>query len=411
MKKTVTYFCLQFKRAARFFPFVLTVSLLLCLGLGMILNSVLAVDSNAESKQKLSVGIVGNAEDTYLNFGIAAIQSFDSSRFTIDIVELTEPEAREQLEKGKLAAYVIIPDDFVDGIMYGDVKSVTYVTTQGSVGMGTLFKEEISRVVSRIVVESQKGVYGMQKLMRNYGLSGISKHTDAMNLQYFSLILNRTTVLETEVIGISDNLSLAGYMTCGILVLLLLLFGISCCPLFVKKDMSLPSLLCASRQNPLLQITGEYIGYFLLMLANLAVILGAVIVAAGDAIKIIPELDGMGPTELLWLVVRAIPAMLAITALQFLLYELSSSIVSGVLLQFLCAVSLGYISGCFYPIGFLPKTIQTIARFTPSGMARRYLSDLLTLREGTGDLWALIAVFALLFGLTVAMRSYRIKKQ
>lgn len=410
MKKTATYFLLQLKRAARTFPFVLTISLLICLGLGLVLGTLVETDNAAEDKQKLSIGIVGDTSDEYLSLGIAAVKSFDSSRLSVNFLELSEAEAKAMLTGGELVAYIVIPDGFVEGIMYGDIKQITYVASSQSVGIAAMFKEEISAMVSRMVIESQKGVYGMQRLMRANGISGVSTQTDAMNLRYFSLIFNRTSVLTTEILGVSDDLSFAGYMTCGLLVLLLLLVGISCCPMFAKKETALLQLLAASGRRPYLPALCEYAVYLLVILVNLGVLMTAAMLTAGDALSLIPELARLSLADLPSLLVRTLPALLAITALQFLLYELSSDIVSGVLLQFLCAVSLGYISGCFYPIGFLPDTIRTLSQFTPSGAARQYLSALFTSRSATGDLTALLAFFILFTGLAAAVREYRTRR-
>jgi ABC-type uncharacterized transport system permease subunit len=132
-------------------------------------------------------------------------------------------------------------------------------------------------------------------------------------------------------------------------------------------------------------------------------------VFSGGAAALIPELDGMSGGGAIMIFVKFIPAVLAVTALQFLLYELTDSVVSGVLLQFVCAIGLSYISGCFYPISFFPRSIQLLSSVMPSGIARGYLSALISGAECGGELAALMAYTVILLGVAALTRHRRIK--
>jgi len=192
---------------------------------------------------------------------------------------------------------------------------------------------------------------------------------------------------------------------------MIFLCGISCCPLFVKKDMALPKLLCVSGHSPLSQVFGEYAAYFILMFSNILVILVTVFFALGDTVSIIPELYDYTALDAALLVIKFIPGIIMITSLQYLLYEISSSIVSGVLLQFISSIALTYAGGCFYPISFFPEGIQKLAKFLPSGIARSYLSECIT-SEQTASAGAIIILVSVLFiGLAVVVRKYRITQK
>lgn len=411
MRKTSTYFLLQLKRCARFLPFVLIISLLLCAGLGMLLRALFQTNGNSEENQKITIGVVGDTNSSYLNFGLEAIKTFDTSRFSINIEEMSERAAERALENGEIAAYVIIPEGFVDDMVMGDVGQLSYVTTDGAVNIASLFKEEVSEMVATFAVESQMGIYGLQTLLRENKIKGVYDYSDQLTLKYFSLILGRTHMVDTDNIGVSDNLSFIGYMCCGIVIFLLLLCGISACPLFVRRDMSLPQLLSSTRRSPFLQVSGEFFGYFCMMLCNFTLIFVMLVLVAEDAITLIPELEYFSRKEILTLGLKMLPAVLTLCALQFLLFELCSGVVSGVLLQFISTISLGYISGCFYPSSFFPPTIQSVAKFTPSDVARRYMCKLISEKGASTELVTLFVMFCLLFACAVLVRNYRIKKQ
>ncbi|MBQ9747996.1 MAG: ABC transporter permease [Clostridia bacterium] len=405
MKKLSVYFALQVKRALRYFPFVLAIMLLICLALGIALGAIASVEADDERHGKVRIGIVGDTDESFLGFGLAAIQSLDSSRYAMELVEMTEEQARRTLADGSLAAYLILPEGFVSSVVKGDIKPITYVTTGSGVDMASLFKEEILSAISRMLVESQKGVYGLEEVMRANGV-WVSGSLDRMASEYFSLILSRNAVFETKVIGVSDGLSFPAYMLCGFSVLMILLGGLPCCSLLIRRDLSLPRLMNARGRGGFYQVVGEYAPYFLMMLTvfSLLFMLAFSLLAA--------EMPALAPSGgwHLDLILRLLPTVLALTAMQFLLYELSTGLVGGVLAQLLTAVAMGYVSGCMYPIGFFPDTIRALSAVLPSGLARVCLSTLYSGEDVTWTAIALVGYAVLFLLLSVGVRRYRIAR-
>lgn len=410
MKKALTYAYLQLKRMAKLAPFIWGITILLCLCLSLALSAIVNMDKSSDEKRKFTVGIVGDFSDSYFGFGISAVQSLDPSRFSIDIVELTESQAQQKLENGEIMAYVVIPEGYIDDAMHGDINKLSYVTQESGLDIAVLFKDEVLDMISCILVESQNGIYGMQDAVRknNIKVSHIMDHTNALMAEYLTLIINRSTALEQNIIGVSDSLSFGAYMYSGITVLLMLLCGVACCPFFMRRDKALSALLNADRRGPIYQITSEYAAYLFLMLINTAVLFCVLVIGSGEAVAIIPELAGFTISKALSVFVQFIPAIIAITSLQFLLYELTNSIVSGVLLQVICAIGLAYVSGCLYPISFFPKSIQTLSALTPTGMAREHLSSLISGKTEILSALILVGYATVLIGIAALVRSRRI---
>ena len=406
MKKTLTYAYLQLKRMAKLAPFIWGITILLCLCLSLALSTIINTDQSADNKRKFTVGIVGDFSDSYFGFGISAMQSLDPSRFSIEIVELTEHQAKQKLENGDIMAYVIIPDGYIDDAMHGDINKLSYVTKESGFDIAVLFKDEVLDMISCMLVESQNGIYGMQDAVRknNIEVSDIMDHTNALMAEYLTLIINRSTAIEQKIVGISDSLSLGAYMYSGITVLLILLCGISCCPFFMRRNKALSVLLNADLCGPMYQISGEYAAYLFMTLVNTAVLFGVLIVGAGDTVAIIPELAGFTLRKSLSIFVKFIPAIIAVTSLQFLLYELTDSVISGVLLQVICAIGLAYVSGCLYPISFFPKSIQTLSALTPTGVARGYLSSLISGKGEITSALILVGYSVVLIGAAMIVR-------
>ena len=406
MKK---YFYSQVKRVVRFLPIILVISMVLCVLVSIIFSAMLSIDENKKDKQKFAIGVVGDTKESFLGIGISALENFDSSRFAIEFVELDEEKAKSSLQKGEISAYAVVPDDFVNSLVHGEIKKIKYYTTDDGVGISAVFEKEVTQVISNILVQSQKGVYGLADAMEDNGASYCTgEKMNELCAEYFELIINRTSMGKNEYIGIADEVSMQGYFLCSIITLFVFLFGISCVSMYAKRDISLNRILYAKGQSGQRQIICEYFTYFLLV--YLVVFVTSVCVAVLGGLKsLIPELEYMGMSEILLFTIRIIPVVAMISAFHFLLFEITRDIVTGVLLQFIASVSLTYISGCFYPIYFFPEIVQRISTFLPAGLARSYLSESIVQKPITISFVFILIYFVLFLGVTILVRNRRIK--
>lgn len=105
-----------------------------------------------------------------------------------------------------------------------------------------------------------------------------------------------------------------------------------------------------------------------------------------------------------------LPVVMVFAAMQLCIYEWVSGPVTGVLIQFLAATVLGYLSGCFYPITFFPAEIQVLAPYLPTGAAMGYSGKLIT-GQAFGRELAVLGIYgAGGFLLAVLRRKYRLVK-
>ena len=402
------YFYLQLKRLIKILPPLLIACLVISLALGVFLGGMIENDKNDAKNQKFKIAVVGSTEDSYLNMGVKALETLDSTRFAVEIEQTDEVTARKNLESGKLAAYVVIPKGFAEAAYRGDIMKIKYYTTDSAVGVVSIFKDEVTKTISDILVDSQKGVYGFgDALQENTSISNIGDRMTALSLEYVSLILKRSEIYTVSVLGVSSGLSTAGYFLCGILTLFILLLGIVATGVFIKKDNSLCRVISAKGGNALWQVASEYLAYFLLIFLIVSLVL-TVILGFTDLSDVIPDISWLVLADIPLLLIKLIPAVAIITALQFLLFEISSSLVSGVLLQFLTAVTLGYISGCFYPIYFFPESVQNFSQLLPSGLARVHISNCISNAFDNKLVLAGAVYFAVIMLITVIVRRYRI---
>ena len=265
--KCKSYLLLQLKRGLKLMPQVLIVTLLLALCAvlaGLMLSD---LDEADGAKQKIEIGVVGDTKDTYLNIGLYALEHLDSSRFSVRLQTMEEQEARTALYAGRLTGYLVIPEDFVEGMVNGDHHPITYVTSTGATGFGTIVAEELASDISRLLLETENAIYGAQAFTGQY-IDGVDPYDAGQALveRYMRLVLNRNRLFEVETIGTADSLSPEGYYLCGMAVAMLLLWGISCSPLISRRSNELCGILNANGLEGAGQILSEFAAFFLLML-------------------------------------------------------------------------------------------------------------------------------------------------
>ncbi|MEE0264990.1 MAG: ABC transporter permease [Acutalibacteraceae bacterium] len=402
------YFISQIKRVFKLMPIILAVTILLCMALAVVFGVVLKLDSQSEKNNKFIIAIAGNTEDTYLDMGIKALETIDSSRFAIEFIHTDEANAKQGLKNGEISAIAVIPDNFVKSVMYGEIIQIKFYTSPDSVGMVTIFKDEITQAVSDILIHSQRGIYGLYHAMgKNATEAQAVEHMNELCIEYVDLILNRSYMYENKLLGISDGLSVEGYFLCGFVTLFFFLFGIACTPVFVKRDLSLNRILLSKGKGSLKQVISEFLAYLTVIMLMVAVVL--LVISLIEPLKdIVPELKYMNISFALVLIVKLIPVIAMIASFHFILFELTSDIISGVLLQFLTAVAVTYISGCFYPIQFFPTAVQRASVYLPPSISRSFIACCLNEESVVFTLLMALIYIAVFITFTVVIRNYKL---
>lgn len=405
------YFALQCKRMLRQLPATLLVTVLLLGSAGLLGSALLEKNRSDAPVTRIRIGMVGDFENEYLKLGLVAAQNADPSRFSIEFAVLEDEDAaRAELLRGTISAYVRIPDTFVESLQHGRVETIRYVSTSGSVSLGTALTDEIVAAVGELLSATQDAIYGTQHLVEDK-LPKMKpwKAGDALGQLYIGEVLGREALFETEIIKTPTGLDLADSMLCGVLVLFLMLWGITASGVFARREQELGGMLCARGMGALPQVAAELGAYLALLLVTLA----AVAVPALLVLKTV-DLSALGidlqPAALTRLIVRLLLVAVMTGALQFLLYELATGVIQGVLLQFLTAMALGYASGCLYPLRFFPVAMQAVAQWLPTGCAIAFLGAGLAHQPGVGAGLALAAYAVLFFVAAAALRRRRLAR-
>jgi len=410
MKKT-KYLKLQIKRAFKLYPSILIITLITLASIILTTTVLLHQNSNKE-QTKIQLGIVGDTSESYLGVGIKALQNLDSSRFSINFIELDEESAQKSLINREISGYLRIPDKFITDILYGNNTPVEYVVLNENTGFETAIMREIADIVSEWITRTQSSVSGLQSITKDVADSNaqkkLGKNITDMNLTYITEVLGRSKSYKVHEIGIADSISTEGYYICGLILFFLLIWGLSCNKLLIKNNLSIPRSLYSRGIKSGWQLLCEFAGFFVCTLTTLlilSIIFGIVTQNNDFGIK---ELETSGIFSSVVFIIKIIPVVIMISAMQMMIYELVPGTVNSVVLQFFVAIVLAYISGCFYPNYFFPDNIQKLSSLLPSGIGFSYMRKCLTDASITYE-YASIGLYTAIFALlTLAIRNYRI---
>ncbi len=404
MKRFGTYLLLQGKRALRLLPRTLAVTLLLTLSAALILAVVSARRASDVSRRKTLVGVIAMDDNPYIMMGIHAMETFDAMRDEISFLMMEEePEALQKLRAGEIAAYVVVPEGFVDMMYTDDVHPLRFVTLAGVTRLDSLLAAELAEAVAKLMIETQNAQYGaIHYAMDHVQGSDPYEADDVLIDRYFAIVFDRDKLFRLETVGLSGELSFGGYYLCGVSVAFLLLWGIGACPLFTRRSEEVGTLLSARGFGAVRQVAGEFGAFYFLMLCG-ALCAGAaglfLLRRAGTAV---PELPYVPAGAL----IRALAFLvLTLGSMQFFLYELVPENPGGILLQFLNAAVQSFAAGCFYPSSFFPDGLRRFGEHLPAGTALRYLGGVMS--WSGGGVAGMLGWTALFLTLSAAVRRYR----
>ena len=391
MKK---YLLLQLKRLVRILPPVLLVAAVLfgCMALAYDIIG----DFNREDGQqmKFKVGLVGTAGDSYMEMGLAAVQSFDSTRFAVEFKQMGEKEAETAMRQGKIAAFIQFPEGFMDEAIHGNIMPIKFVTSVAADSLVSIVKEELTGIIEIMIAHTQKGIYGAGGAVGNHGGSAGATMGE-ISLDYVEFIISRSKAYKVTEIGAFDGLGMDGYLISGLGIVLFMLICLIFAPSMIRRDQSMARML-KSRSRPVwLQVLCDFAVYMVGLLGIACVVLALILLRPDSQVSLSMILQGL-------------PVVFSLGAMSFLMYEVASDLISGVLMQFFVTLALCFVSGCLYPITFFPEGVQELAKFLPTGIARMQIGNCILGCVSLGTMAALIGYGCLFLGGAVLIRRFKV---
>ncbi len=416
MKLKWQYLCLEVKKTLRMFPRMLLQAILLMILIGTI--AFCGVKSADKEPLAVSVEVaVASQEDNRLTkMALSYVENMESVSRLCSFRQTTEEEGFALLEKGDVAALIVLPKQLVEGIMNGVNPSVDVWFCRHA-GLEAMLFRELTESGAGLLRVAQAQIYGAGDMARAYGLteqlSGIEAQIDSYNLAF---ALDRLALFDSETVSVFGALNgIQFYLASGI-VLFLMLAGMALYPVVQREPSAFCRQLGRQGAGQGWQCFCQWMCGFLCTAALACLLFGAVGVAlryvlprtvaaqltAGRAVGATVGV-GLGNGALI---------VAAVSTFVYLLLSLAGSRASGILLVFVFTVGLMYLSGGLVPAAFLPEAVRTVGERLPAACLIQAAGGILTGQSvwRMGQCPVLLCSYTLLSGaaaVLVRCRQYR----
>jgi len=420
LKRFFTYTYLRLKAVLRTFPAMLIMTALLILSTGSMLfiqASAMQDTAAGDEDARVGIGLVGIDSSPYLKMGIQMLMNTDSSKNAVNFITYDSTgEAEGDLRDGTLSALIVIPDGVMDALLAGESAKMTLILPGSGAGLGPLLIRELSDAISRIIGQMETSSNALMLLYENNGVTDVDDINAAQtDLLYTSVekFFKRRGLFKVQYTSTDNSLSVESYYLCSMLLLFFLLMGVMCAGHYIRNNNALGRLLRERRLGAAAQTAAEYIsllGLLLLTWAIFSVPMGLAL--SRMQIKFVEVERGLTTffQNFMLFSLKCVPVIVLAAAIDLLIYELSDSLISGIMMHFLTMVLLSLLSGVFFPVTSMPAVVRRISKFIPTAYALDYMQALLH-RNGhpLSWLWVILVWSAGIFAAAAVIRSYKIR--
>lgn len=392
MQRIKTWLQTEYKRAMAILPGIFVKSILITLLVGVLLHGFTTwlEMRQKEEHTRLRIGYVAE-EDILTKLLVSYVAGMDSVDKWCRFVSVTEEEGREELQEGKLAALLILPENVVDEILTGSNAPATLILPEQSSALGVVF-EELADAGIRMLSVAQGEIYAAYELANVLELNTeqLQAACDAINAYNIDLFMNREAYFEVNKVSVTGNEETVVYYGSALVAFWLFLSGI----LFGSyiKHGEQEQLLMWKRLgvSPVMQVSGRILITTMLLVMMLLPLSG---------LWVLPWLREKLIPVLTWQSFFAILlAVVCIAAYDMLLYQLSEQHRTAIVVVGLFAVLQSYIAGYLIPTVLLPQVVQKLSAFVPASYVRQAFSIFFSGDiQHTGRICIRLFLFAILF--------------
>ncbi|MBQ6788001.1 MAG: ABC transporter permease [Lachnospiraceae bacterium] len=392
MQKIRIWFQTEYRRACAILPRLMVVSAIITVVMGVLLHGFVSYMEKRQSEEqsRIRIGYVAE-EDMLTKLLVSYVAGMDSVDEWCRFVSVTEEEGREELQEGKLAALLILPENVVDEILSGNNAPATLILPAQSSALGIVF-EELADAGIRMLSVAQGEIYAVYELANVLGLTkeqllGIC---DEINTYNMGLVMKRETWFQAKKVSVTGNEEMAVYYGSALAAFWLIMCGV-CFGSYIKHSEQ-EELLLWKRLGvtPVIQLTGRILVTAVLLIMTLLSLTG---------LWLLPWLrEELIPVFSWQSLVVILLSVVCVSTYDMLIYQLSEQHRTAIVVAGLFAVLQGYVAGCLVPTVLLPQVIQEFADFLPASYIRQAFSLFFSGNtQQTSDICKGLLVFIILF--------------
>lgn len=397
MNQSAMLLKLEIKRAMKNLKRLMLGALIIA---GVIILIVVCCASLRKEKKVINharVALVTNNNTVIESVGMDVISNMETAENLFEFIVTDEESAMNEFEKGSLSGVIIFPNNYISEIGRGDnVPAKVYLRTQGtSMALGMI--SELCSAAGSLLASTEANSYALQDMLKEYKVvDHRNEMIDDMDVISARVILSRDEVFNKITLVGEGEVSIALGYACSALVMLFLLWGMSCGTVLKSDSYVLTKKLEAGMIPVRKQLAYKFMALFILLATLYLIIFGLLFASYPLARELYMLVDIDKFAKLLLLFFSMIPVLLLATSIIMACFSLAANQIGGILLLFILTLVMGYSSGCLLPIVYIPKVIRAFGKVLPTHFMLKEATNAVI---GTVDLKCVVIIlaYALLF--------------
>lgn len=335
----------------------------------------------------IEIAVVIQEDSWMTQMALAYVENMESVSSFCHFRQMTAEKGFDFLEKGKVAALVLLPEQLVEGVMNGQNPAVEIYFPRNARLEAMLFRE-LTEAGEGLLRVAQAQIYGANDTARVYGLeeqlSKMEAEIDSYNLAF---ALDRMALFDKEHISVFGAMTTVQFYAASGAVLFLLFTGMALYPIMQREPLVIRKQLERQGTGSGWQCFCQWLCGILCMGLLTGIIwigLRFSLIWMPDGIVAQLMEDYAGGYSVGIRIMLAGLIVLSVAAFVYLVYSLTGSRTSGILLLFLLSVVMVYLSGGLVPSIFLPESMQAVGRWLPTAYLMQAAGSLLAGRNSMG---------------------------
>lgn len=353
MKKIRIYFGLQLKTVIKMLPVILLGTVVFSV---LLLGGVLAADKMLAGQQQssvMNVALVVNDDNKYTEIAINMLVNEENIKELCSFTEMSEADAIAELSTGQVTAAVVIPENFLAGVLNGTNIPARIILPDGNGFSRSLaFRELVSAGASDLAT-AQAAIYAVDDLCRVAGIDAIAESEDYLNKKLFLYALGRNKYYDKFEVAKTGDLSVVEFYMASGLVMFLLFGGVICGEFLGRENQAVS--VCLGRVG----VSGRMIVCAKLFSVSLVYF---VMLAAAYCVGCALDVVSWSFTSLLGIFV----VVAAVFGINLFVFRTADSVVTGSIVLFIGTIVMMFASGNIIPEFFLPEIVNRIGYFMPT---------------------------------------------
>lgn len=407
MKQLIQYIYLETKRMFLSFPLIVLGSLLLLTILSGIFAFCQINSNSAKQRNTIKIGIVAAKDEPYVDWMITTVSNLKNTKYTCTFEHIDEQAANQKLQTGEIAIAFYIPKNYIASIVSGENKQLTIRMGSGQSTIINFIFKQLSEAASSFILNSEAGIYSMQEYYTLHHLPRLSEDEHELNLQYIKDIIALDKGIQIETINTANSYPLSSQYAIAGFVLFLLLCGLTSSKMLTSQSRTFHHQLALAGISQSKQILARGFSFLLIHLTNYLIFFLLIYIGMTIWHFALPDTMLSTPNGIWEFAARCFPLLLFSTAVIQLVYEITEDALGGILLLFFTVLILGLCSGCFYPLDYLPDSIQKLAPKLPIYQACQYGLSILYDTFNPKAFLCLTIYFVLCYFIMIISRTVR----